>query len=114
MFLPITSFELSVTICTHKRCPIIDEIRRMGEADIDIFREEPREEEEVELEEPEKIINVEKIFKSEECTICLSSISKVLFCNCGHLCICVECDKTKSLKNCPICKTENTIKRIVD
>ena len=58
-----------------------------------------------------KIVNAEQIFKSDECVICLSNPSNVLFCNCGHLCICVECDKTKSLNTCPVCKTETTIKR---
>ena len=56
-------------------------------------------------------INADKSFKSDECVICLTNLPNVLFCNCGHIAICVECDKTKSLKNCPICKTKNTIKR---
>ena len=55
-------------------------------------------------------INADKSFKSDECVICLTNLPNVLFCNCGHIAICVECDKKKSLKNCPICKTENTIK----
>ena len=38
----------------------------------------------------------------------------VLFCNCGHLSLCVECDKVKSLVVCPVCKTENTIKRTIE
>ena len=37
-----------------------------------------------------------------------------LFCNCGHLCICIACDKVKSLTNCPTCKTENTIERTIE
>ena len=61
-----------------------------------------------------KIINVEQIFKSDECVICLNNPSNVLFCNCGHICICEECEKTRSLKNCPICKIENQIKRIIN
>ena len=83
----------------------IDYRRRGNIERLERFREE---------EEEPKIINAEQIFKSDECTICLSNPPNVLFCNCGHLCICKECDKTKRLKNCPICKTENTIKRIVD
>ena len=35
----------------------------------------------------------------------------VLFCTCGHLCLCEECDKVKSLNTCPVCKTESTNKR---
>ena len=67
----------------------------------------------VDSEEKEPSINTEQTFKSDECVICLTNPSNVLFCNYGHLCLCVECDKTKRLKNCPICKTENTIKRTV-
>ena len=89
----------------------IESIR--GESEEEEEESEEEEEESEEEEEP-KIINTEQVFKSDECTVCLSNISNVLFCNCGHLCICVECDKTKSLKNCPICKTESKIKRIID
>ena len=58
-------------------------------------------------------INKYKTFKTEECVICLTNQPNVLFCNCGHLCTCDECDEIKSLSICPICKTENTIKRII-
>ena len=43
----------------------------------------------------------------------LTNLPNVLFCNCGHLCLCEECDKMKSLNACPICKTKIMIKRIV-
>ena len=58
----------------------------------------------------ERKINASKSFKSDECVICLTNPPNVLFCNCGHLCLCVECEEMKSLKVCPVCKTENTIK----
>ena len=61
----------------------------------------------------ERKINASKTFKSDECVICLTNPPNVLFCNCGHIAICVECDETKSLLNCPVCKTENTIKRTI-
>ena len=61
--------------------------------------------------EETKIINPYKIFKSEECIICLENQPIILFCNCGHLCYCVKCYKLKSLSACPICKTENEIIR---
>ena len=51
-------------------------------------------------------INNELTFKSDQCVICLTNPSNVLFCNCGHLCICVECDRVKSLNTCPVCKTQ--------
>ena len=59
-------------------------------------------------------INGAHSFKSDECVICLTNPLNVLFCNCGHLCLCVECDEVKNLVNCPVCKTENTIKRILE
>ena len=52
----------------------------------------------------EPIINVEKSFKSNECVICLTNQPNVLFCNCGHIAVCEECDKMKSFNTCLICK----------
>ena len=71
------------------------------------------EEIDVDSQEKEPSINTEKTFKSDECVLCLTYPSNVLFCNCGHTAICVECDKVKSLKICPVCKTENIIKRTI-
>ena len=64
--------------------------------------------------EETKIINPSKIFKSEECIICLTNQPIILFCNCGHLCLCTESYKLKSLSACPICKTENEIIRMLE
>ena len=62
-----------------------------------------------------QIINTEKIFKEDECVICLTNPPNILFCNCGHVALCVECSKTgESLEKCPICKTENTNLRIIE
>ena len=59
-------------------------------------------------------INKSRTFKSDECVICLTNPPKILFCNCGHLCLCEECDKKKNLETCPVCKTENVIKRTIE
>ena len=77
------------------------------------LREESEQESEEESEE-EKIINTSKSFKSDECVICLTEPPNVFFCNCGHLCLCTECNKIEFLEQCPICKTENTILRIIE
>ena len=62
-----------------------------------------------------KKINAEKTFKGDKCVICLTNPPNILFCNCGHQVLCVECSKTgESLENCPICKTENTNLRIIE
>ena len=64
-------------------------------------------------EEP-KIINLFKIFKSDECIICMVDKPNILFCNCGHLCECVGCYKIKTPSICPICKTDNEIIRMLE
>ena len=61
-----------------------------------------------------KIINSSQTFKSEECVICLTNQPNVLFCNCGHLCYCSECEKLKISNKCPICKIENRIIRVLE
>ena len=65
-------------------------------------------------EEKEELpIDDSKTFKLEQCVICLEKEPKVLFCNCGHIYICKEC-LVKKLDNCPVCKKENTILRIIE
>ena len=61
-----------------------------------------------------KPINSIQTFKSDECVICLTNQPIILFCNCGHIPICTECYKLKSLSACPVCKTENTILRVIE
>ena len=61
-----------------------------------------------------KVIKIDKKSKLEQCVICLEEKSNVLFCGCGHVCICNECNKIKKLDVCPICRTENTILRIIE
>ena len=73
-----------------------------------------REEESEEESEEEKIINTSKSFKSDECVIRLTEPLNVLFCNCGHLCLCAECSKIECFEECLICKTEKTILRIIE
>ena len=63
--------------------------------------------------EEELSINDSRTFKLEQCVICLEKEPKVLFCNCGHICICNECLVIK-LDNCLVCKKENEILRIIE
>ena len=62
----------------------------------------------------ENIINSSQCFKSGECVICLTNLPNVLFCNCGHICFCSECEKLKNSNLCPICKIENKIIRVLN
>ena len=88
---------------------LIEKVR--WELSLEARRREYYEQEESE-EEP--IINIEKSFKYDEYIICLTNLPNILFCNCGHIAICEECGKMKSLNTCTICKTKSTIKRMVE
>ena len=59
------------------------------------------------------LINKYKTFKLEQCVICLEKEPKVLFCNCGHICICKKCILNR-YDNCPVCKERSTILRIIE
>ena len=77
------------------------------------FEDEEEEDDEPPPEKP-KIINLFKIFKSEECIICMDDKPNILFCNCGHLCECEGCYKIKTPSTCPVCKTDNEIIRMLE
>ena len=64
-------------------------------------------------EKEELSINDFKTFKSDQCVICLEKEPKVLFCNCGHICICEKC-LVRRFDNCPVCKEKSTILRIIE
>ena len=58
--------------------------------------------------------NQHKIFKSKECIICLEKEPKVLFCDCGHICICKTCILPNKYDICPVCREMITILRIIE
>ena len=58
-------------------------------------------------------INTKKTFKEDKCVICLTNPPDILFCNCGHLVVCEKCNKIKKIDECPVCKTDNNILRII-
>ena len=63
----------------------------------------------------EKKIKAEKFFKEDVCAICITNPANILFCECGHLCVCEECVKFgEGLEKCPICNIINTNLRIIE
>ena len=58
-------------------------------------------------------INANKTFKTEECLICVENKPNVLFCGCGHLCVCEECIRYYESYECPVCKNINENIRII-
>ena len=59
-------------------------------------------------------INEIKTYKMDECVICLENKTNVLFCSCGHICVCEKSIKIKRLDACPVCKTKNKTLRIIE
>ena len=66
-----------------------------------------------------------KTYKEDICVICINNKSNVLFCNCGHQCICSTCfqkivtdyedEKLEDFKTtCMLCKKENNIIRVLN
>ena len=52
-------------------------------------------------------------YKEENCVLCLDKKSNVMFCNCGHICICEKCNEGYRTAICLLCKTYNDIRRKV-
>ena len=60
-------------------------------------------------------INGEKIFKEDKCMICLDRAPNVLFCSCGHLCICGGCRKyLENEDKCVSCREISVNVRIIE
>ena len=57
-----------------------------------------------EEEEPPKPI--EESFKTDTCVICLDKEPNILFTDCNHICMCLECEKIKPSVKCPYCRNE--------
>ena len=53
------------------------------------------------------MINTIKTFDSGECQVCFENPTSILFCICGHICMCGNCIKIYQSGACPICKTYN-------
>jgi len=62
--------------------------------------------------------NVNKNNKDDEnknCVICMTSKRTHIFINCGHFCICEDCDKilnVNNIKKCPLCNNKSITHRV--
>ena len=114
--------EITINLLSHYRNININQYYRLGGAIMfpePIPNYDPAPEEELEPLEffetgEDEIINSSKCFKYEECLICATNPPNVLFCNCGHICYCSECEKLRKSNKCPICKNENKIIRVLE
>ena len=76
----------------------------------DYYKEEVESEVEDESEEEEEPPKVSRSFKTDQCVVCLSKEPELLFIDCLHRCVCLECEKTSPFHRCPSCRTLISIK----
>ena len=107
-------YKINIKLLTSYRNISLGQYNLLKSFDIEDEEEEPEEEPEEYIREEPRIINASLSFKSDECVICLTNPPNVLFFNCGHQCLCSECERKKLSNKCPICKTENTNIRILN
>ena len=77
------------------------------EQELEVEEESEVEDESEEEEEPPK---VSRSFKTDQCVVCLLKEPELLFINCLHRCVCLECEKTSPFRRCPSCRTLISIK----
>ena len=56
---------------------------------------------------------LKKIFKENQCVICLDRKRNVLFVKCKHTCVCEECEEAHPSTQCPCCRTEISEKLLI-
>ena len=60
------------------------------------------------------VLNNTQTFQTDLCVVCMEYIPNVLFCECGHICLCESCIGASIEKyKCPVCKHPNTIRRVL-
>ena len=77
-----------------------EEVEEESEAEDESEVEDELEEEEIE-EDP---VAVSKPFKTDQCVVCLSKEPSVLFLECLHYCVCLECEEANPFRKCPSCR----------
>ena len=115
-------FEIHIDVFQEYNLPIVDSEESEYEMEEDETESESEMEEETEDEmelgevsedeilENENHITVRKSFNSDKCVICLSNKPDILFINCLHRCVCLECEKRRPFNRCPSCKTDISMK----
>ena len=65
---------------------------------------EEESEDEFENESEDESITL-KAYKTDKWVVCLMNEPKILFYDCVHYCVCLECEERKPFKKCPYCRT---------
>ena len=82
-----------------------DEVNDENSVNLVVLRIEPLEEI-----RREKISSI-RSYKDDSCVICIEAKPDILFCDCGHLCVCEECFLVLNEDKCPKCREYNKVIR---
>ena len=55
----------------------------------------------------------QKSFKTDTCVISLIKEPNILFTDCLHICICLDCEEIKPFSRCPFCRTRSETKVMI-
>ena len=90
---------------------IPEEVESEVESEVEVeYESEDEEDEEEEDDEDTTPVAISKPFHSDQCVVCLSKKPELLFVNCLHCCVCLECEETNPFRRCPSCRTHISIK----
>ena len=90
---------------------IPEEVESEVESEVEVeYESEDEEDEEEEDDEDTTPVAISKPFHSDQCVVCLSKKPELLFVNCLHCCVCLECEETNPFRRCPSCRTRISIK----
>ena len=97
-------YSNSIVIDIEVYAWITEEVLGVESEESEVEYSEYSEEEE---EEPPKVY---KAYKEDQCVVCLEKEPEFLFMDCGHFCVCLECEEKKQFRICPLCKTRISFK----
>ena len=102
----IYSNSIEIDIDAYGCCLEEDESEVESEGEMEVESEDEEDEED----EDTTPVAISKPFHSCQCVVCLSKKPELLFVNCLHCCVCLECEETNPFHRCPSCRTHISIK----
>ena len=92
------SFQIRISVCAQYY------MEEEEEPELEDEFEEPVDEEET------APVAVSEPYKTDQCVVCLSKEPELLFMDCLHRYVFLECEKTSPFHKCPSCRTLISIK----
>ena len=107
---PYKIYSSSIEIDIDAYGCYLEEDESEVESEVEMEVESEDEEDGPEEEEDTTPVAISKPFHSDQYVVCLSKNPELLFVNCLHRCVCLECEETNPFRRCPSCRTHISIK----